>query len=116
MESSLAMQFLVIGKDGTDQGAMDRRMAVREAHLRLGDEMEALGNRWYGAVLLDDNGKMIGSMALMDFPSETELQGWLAKEPYVTGNVWQTIEVTKCNVKTPWKFNRPKEFFEEREK
>lgn len=108
------MQFLVIGKDGSDDDALERRMAVREAHLQLGDEMELAGNRWYGAVILDGNVKMIGSMAVMDFPSEKELHEWLAREPYVTGNVWKTIEVMQCNVKNPWKFNRPKEFFEER--
>lgn len=110
------MQFLVIGKDGKDEKAMERRMAVREAHLKLGDEMEASGERWYGCVMLDDNGKMIGSMAVMDFPSEKELNEWLKKEPYVVGKVWQTIEVYKCNVKRPWKFNRPQSFFEAREK
>jgi uncharacterized protein YciI len=108
------MQFLVIGKDGNDDGAMNRRMAVREEHLKLGDKMEAVGNRWYGAALLDDHGNMIGSMAVMDFPSEKELNDWLKIEPYVTGKVWQTVEVIKCNVKNPWKFNRPKEFFEAR--
>lgn len=110
------MQFLIIGKDGLDKLALERRMAVREAHLKLGDEMEASGNRWYGCVMLDDNGKMIGSMAVMDFPSEKELQVWLNREPYKVGNVWKTIEVYKCNVKKPWKFNRPQSFFEQSEK
>jgi len=110
------MQFLVIGKDGKDEKAQERRMAVREAHLKLGDEMEASGERWYGCVMLDDGGKMIGSMAVMDFPSEKELQKWLDKEPYVTGGVWVTLEVNKCDVKRPWKFNHPQSFFEEREK
>lgn len=110
------MQFLVIGKDGNDKKAQERRMAVREAHLNLGDEMEASGERWYGCVMLDDNGKMIGSMAVMDFPSEKELHDWLKKEPYVVGKVWKKIEIYKCNVKRPWKFNRPQSFFEEREK
>ncbi len=108
------MQFLVIGKDGKDEKAMERRMAVRGAHLKLGDEMEASGNRWYGCVMLDDNGKMIGSMAVMDFSSEKELQKWLKREPYVIGEVWKTIEIYKCNVKNPWKFNRPQSFFESR--
>lgn len=108
------MQFLVIGRDGTDDEAMHRRMAAREAHLALGNKMEQEGSRWYGAVLLDDNGVMIGSMAIMDFMSENELQKWLDVEPYVTGNVWKSIEVTKCNVKEPWHFNRPQEFFEGR--
>ena len=110
------MQFLVIGKDGRDSKALERRLAVREAHLKLGDEMEASGNRWYGSVLLDDDGKMAGSMAVMDFASEKELQEWLKREPYVVGKVWETVEVHKCNVKDPWKFNRSQSFFEERNK
>jgi hypothetical protein len=110
------MQFLVIGKDGKDQKAMERRMAVREQHLKLGDEMEASGERWYGCVMLDDDERMIGSMAIMDFPSEKELHAWLQREPYVVGDVWREIEIFKCNVKKPWKFNRPKEFFDSRNK
>ena len=109
------MQFFVKGLDGTDKDAMKRRLAVREAHLALGDKLEASGNRWYGAVLLDDNDKMIGSIAIMDFPSEKELGEWLAIEPYVVGKVWKKVEIYKCNVKKPWKFNRPREFFESRE-
>ncbi len=108
------MQFLIIGKDGKDKKAQERRMTVREAHLKLGDEMEASGERWYGCVMLDDNGKMIGSMAVMDFPSEKELNEWLKREPYVVGKVWKKIEIYKCNVKRPWKFNRPQSFYENR--
>ncbi|EKE14465.1 MAG: hypothetical protein ACD_12C00493G0002 [uncultured bacterium] len=108
------MQFLVIGKDGKDEKVMDRRLAVREAHIKLGDEMEASGERWYGCAILNDEGKMIGSMAVLDFPSEKELQEYLKKEPYVVGKVWETVEVSKCDVKRPWKFNRPQSFFEKR--
>src|SRR3989338_5755851 len=108
------MQFLVIGKDGKDAKAPERRLAVREAHLKLGDEMEASGNRWYGCVMVDDDGKMIGSMAVMDFPSRADLDKWLQREPYVVGKVWETVEVHKCNVTDPWKFNRPQSFFEDR--
>lgn len=110
------MQFLIIGKDAKDKNAMNRRMAAREAHLKLGDEMEKSGNRWYGCVMLDNKEKMIGSMAVLDFPSEKELQDYLKGEPYVLGKVWKTIEVYKCDVKRPWKFNRPQSFFESRAK
>ena len=110
------MQFLVIGKDGKDEKAMGRRLAVRDAHIKLGDKMEASGERWYGCAILDDNGKMIGSMAVLDFPSEKELQEYLKIEPYIVGNVWKSVEVSKCNVKSPWKFNHPQSFFEERAK
>lgn len=38
------MQFLVIGKDGDDPDAMERRLAVRQAHIDLGDELLKSGN------------------------------------------------------------------------
>lgn len=106
------MQFLVIGKDGKDKKAIERRLTAREAHLKLGDAMEKSGERWYGCVMLDDSDQMIGSMAVMDFPSRKELDGWLKREPYVVGKVWKNVEVYKCGVKRPWKFNRPKSFFD----
>jgi len=108
------MQFVVIGKDGADSEAYNRRLAARPAHIALGEELLASGNMWYGAALLDNNGKMIGSMLLMDFASEEELQAWLAKEPYVTGKVWESVEINRCNVRDPWQFNRDREFFEKR--
>lgn len=39
------MQFLIIGKDGIDNKAAERRLRAREAHLKLGDEMEKSGER-----------------------------------------------------------------------
>ncbi len=97
----IAMQFLVVGKEAQTWQQWRDGSPCAKQHLQLGDALEAAGNRWYGCVLLDDAGQMIGSMAVMDFPSKTELNEWLAIEPYVTGKVWQTIEITKCNVKTP---------------
>lgn len=70
---------------------------------------------WYGAALLNDNGTMKGSMLMMDFPSEKELNDWLAVEPYKTGGVWEQTYIHKCKTRDPWQFNRPKEFFEGRE-
>jgi|SRR5882672_9159145 len=110
------MQFLILGKDGKDKKALDRRMAVRESHLTLGNEMEKSGERWYGCALLDGSDRMIGSMAIMDFASEKTLQEWLNREPYINGKVWETVEIYKCSVKNPWKFNRPKSFFTKRKK
>lgn len=105
------MQFLVVGMDGTDEEATGRRMAARAQHLAFGDEMEADGCRWYGAAIRDDDGKMIGSFAVMDFPDRAALDVWLAREPYVVGDVWRDIQVFNCSVREPWKFSRPEEFF-----
>ena len=110
------MQFLIIGKDGTDEKAKERRYATRAAHIKLGNELVDSGNMWYGAALLDDNKEMIGSMLVMDFPSEKELQQWLDKEPYMTEGVWKSLEIQKCNVRDPWQFNKQKEFYIERQK
>lgn len=110
------MQFLIIGRDGTDEKAKERRSEAREAHIKLGDKLVTSGNMWYGAALWNDNNEMIGSMLLMDFPSKEELQEWLDKEPYVTEKVWESVEILKCNVRDPWQFNRPKKFYEARQK
>jgi uncharacterized protein YciI len=108
------MQFLVIGLDGNDEEAQRRRFAVRERHLAFAEQMKAEGARWYGAPLRDDDGKMIGSFAVMDFPSRVDLDQWLEQEPYVQGDVWRTVQVFNCAVQDPWTYSRPREFFEER--
>lgn len=103
-----------MGLDGTDAEAMSRRLAAREDHIALGDKLLTSGNMWYGAALWNSEDKMKGSVFIMDFPSEKELHDWLDAEPYMTGNVWQSVEIHKCNVRDPWQFNRPKEFFEQK--
>ena len=105
------MQFVIIGLDGTDEWAPARREAVRQDHIALGDKLLESGNLWYGAALLHDDGSMKGSMYVMNFASEDELQAYLKKEPYVTGNVWQDITIHKSNTREPWQFNRSEEWF-----
>jgi uncharacterized protein len=93
-----SMQFLVIGYDGTDEQALPRRLAVRERHIARNDELRDAGNLLYGVAILDGDGKMIGSVLIYEFGSRTELDEWLKQEPYVTGNVWQKIEIQPCRV------------------
>jgi len=92
------MQFLVIGYDGTDNKAMDRRMAAREAHLASVLKMKEEGKAIFGTAILDDEDNMIGSVMVMDFPSRTELDAWLKIEPYVREKVWQKIDVSPTRV------------------
>src|SRR5215469_518796 len=102
------MQFLVVGLDGDDDKAQDRRMAVRGAHIALGDELVASGNIWFGAAILRSNGTMGGSAFFVDFEDEKDLQNWLDREPYVIGDVWRTVTVHRCSTRDPWQFNRPR--------
>ena|SRR5688572_10559528 len=92
------MQFCVIAYDGDDAEALERRMVAREAHIALSNEAIARGEQLAGAALLDETGNMRGSVMIVDFPSRQELDAWLATEPYMTGKVWQKIEVLPCRL------------------
>ncbi len=87
------MQFLVIAHDGTDEGAQERRLANREAHLAGVRPMFADGTMKEGGAILDAEGRMIGSACIVEFPDRAALDDWLVRDPYVTGKVWQKIEV-----------------------
>ncbi len=92
------MQFIVIGRDGTDEGALERRMAARDAHLKVCADSVASGNQLIGAAMMDDAGKMNGSVMVMNFDNRADLDAWLAREPYVSGKVWDRVEVIPCKV------------------
>ncbi len=90
------MQFVVIGHDGKDDKAIERRLAAREAHLATFKENHAKGVLLYAVALLDDQGKMNGSVIVCDFASEEALKKeWLDTEPYVLGKVWESVEIRK---------------------
>lgn len=92
------MQFIVIAYDGTDQGALERRLAARDAHLKSAKEMFDSGKWLYAAGILNDDGTLIGSMIVCDFASRGELEQWLKVEPYVVGDVWKKINVNRAQV------------------
>ncbi len=87
------MQYVIHAYDFTDEQALERRMAVRPNHLDTARGLKANGNFIIGGALLDPDGKMIGSMMIVDFESEEQLQQWLQNDPYVTGRVWEKIDV-----------------------
>ena len=88
------MQFIVKAYDG--EGMLDRRMEVRPRHLegmaRLGEHVVCAGG------LLDEDGKMKGSVLVMDFETRDELDRYISNEPYVLEHVWEKIEVERLNV------------------
>jgi uncharacterized protein YciI len=93
------MQYILIAYDGTDEQALARRIAVREAHLTNARQMFEKGELWYAAGILNEAGKMIGSMMLGNFPSRQEMEEkWLKNEPYILGKVWEKIEINRAQV------------------
>lgn len=91
------MQFVVKAYDG--EGMLEKRMAVRPRHL---EGMALLGSHVICAGgLLDEDGKMKGSVLIMDFADRGELDAYIANEPYVQEHVWEKIEVERINVVIP---------------
>ena len=92
------MQFVVTALDYTDAAALDRRMANREQHLSGVITLIAEGRFLSGGAILDDAGKMIGSTLHVDFPTRAELDAQLRQDPYVSGRVWEKIEVRQVKL------------------
>jgi hypothetical protein len=92
------MQFLLTAWDGTDERALDRRMAARPAHLANAEHLQAAGRLCFAAAILDEAGRMIGTSAIYEVASRGELDALLETEPYVTGGVWKRIEIHPCRV------------------
>jgi uncharacterized protein len=92
------MQWLIIARDGSDPDAPARRQAARPAHLENAARLQAAGHLLIGGALVDEEGAMIGSACVAQFATRTELDVWLASDPYVTGGVWQEIEVLPYRV------------------
>jgi uncharacterized protein YciI len=91
-------QYLVTGMDGDDEAALERRMSVRPLHFEKAKALKASGNFVVGGAILDDGGKMKGSMMVVQFESDAELKAWMDSEPYILGNVWQDVEVKPFKV------------------
>lgn len=87
------MLYVVHAYDYTDPQAPERRLAARPLHLDRAKELKTNGHFVLGGALLSPDDRMIGSMMVVDFDNETYLRAWLDTDPYVTGRVWEKIDV-----------------------
>ena len=93
------MQFIVTGYDGTDDKALERRLAARDKHIQTFKNNLKNKSFLYGAAIINNEGNMSGSVIICEFPSKEILkQEWLDKEPYVLENVWQKIDIKEAKV------------------
>jgi len=88
------MQFLVVARDGSDEGASDRRQKTRPTHLASIAPLVEGGNVLVGGAILNEAGDMVGSMLLVEFPDRSGVDAWIEADPYVTDGVWRDVEVT----------------------
>ena len=88
------MQFAIKGIDGENK--LEKRMEVRPRHLE--NLSKITGKVICAGGLLTEEGKMKGSLMVMDFESRAMLDDYLASEPYITEGVWEKVEVEPMNV------------------
>ena len=83
------MQFVVNAHDGKNM--LEKRMEVRPRHLenmtRNKEHVICAGG------ILDEAGKPIGSVLVLDFESRDQLDAYLAGEPYIIEKVWEDVKV-----------------------
>jgi uncharacterized protein YciI len=87
------MQFLLTAYDGSDPEALERRLKIRGEHLEKIAGLKKEGKFLIGGAILDDGGKMIGSMIVYEFPDRQSLDERLKDEPYFTKGVWKKVDI-----------------------
>lgn len=88
------MQFLIKATDGVNM--LPQRLAVRPRHLE--NMAQVKGTVLCAGGLLDEAGKMRGSVLILDVERREDLEAYLRSEPYVAAGVWEKIEVEPLNV------------------
>ncbi len=91
-------QYLILAQDDTDSEAQDRRLKARPLHLETAKKLRENGNLILGGATLNKTENMNGSVMVVEFANETELQTWLKNDPYVTQGVWKSIKIKPFKV------------------
>lgn len=92
------MQFVVTAYDYEDEGALNRRLANRDAHIQEIEKFVKAGKILSGGAILNDDGKMIGSSVHLDVESREEVVKWIENDPYTKGSVWEKVDIRAINL------------------
>ena len=88
------MQYFITAYDGADM--LEKRMAVRPRHLENMSKVN--GKVLCAGGILDEDGKMKGSVLIIDFDGKDQLDAYLKTEPYIVENVWEKVTAEPMNV------------------
>ena len=88
------MQYMIKAYDG--ENMLKRRMEVRPRHLE--NMAKVKGKVICAGGLLDEEGRMKGSVLIMEFETKDLLDEYLNTEPYIVEKVWEKVEVERMNV------------------
>ncbi|UFH53075.1 YciI family protein [Spirosoma sp. KNUC1025] len=87
------MRYVIHAYDYKDADALDRRMRARPDHFDYVRLLKQKGQFILGGALLSPDGKMIGSMLLLEMESQEHLQHYLQTDPYIVQGVWEKVDV-----------------------
>ena len=76
-------------------GALDQRVAAREAHLAY---VRGSGVAKLGGPLLDEAGGMAGSMLIIEADDLAAAKAFSAADPYLTAGVFESVDVRPFKV------------------
>jgi len=68
------LQYVVIARDGNDANALERRMKARPNHFKGARFLRENNNFVLGGAILDENGKMAGSVMIVQFENEQKMK------------------------------------------
>ncbi|WP_428329267.1 YciI family protein [Mucilaginibacter sp.] len=91
-------QYLITAYDFTDPEALQRRMNMRPHHLDGAKALKESGNYVLGGAMLSEDGKMMGSVMILQFETEEALEAWKQGEPYITQGIWESVDVKPFKV------------------
>lgn len=81
------MLFVILGRDARD--AREKRPGLRPAHLSHLEPLAKAGKVILAGPLTDG----AGSLIVVEAASREEVWGLLARDPYVAGGIFESIEV-----------------------
>jgi uncharacterized protein YciI len=82
-------------------GALERRVAAREAHLAY-IRAQPAGFIKVAGPFLNDAGDPIGSMFVFDAESVAAVDAFLAGDPYTAADLFHSVEIRAWRVTIPW--------------
>jgi uncharacterized protein YciI len=86
--------FVLFCLDKPDSG--DLRMATRERHLAY--VRSRLSDIRIAGPMLDDEGRMAGSMFILDVADKAAAEALSAADPYTQAGLWRQVEVKAVNI------------------
>jgi uncharacterized protein YciI len=89
------MNFVVIGKD---KGSGELRKAARADHL---DFISGRQDLFVYAGPLLEEGRMVGSLFVLDVPDRGALDEWLGGDPYFARGIFETVEIFESRWMVP---------------